>query len=146
MTSRRIALDGQSELSVELIVQATRRWCGARRRSLPGAPPLHRLFAPLGLWMMAASFDSLLVLIEHAAGRPLVAGLAGDPSHDQRAICALIVTGRLAAGDGWLALVASRCSLAPAILCATMSVRIAAAFPDHGRSDTGTNRPSSRGD
>ncbi|AJA08527.1 hypothetical protein SKP52_08040 [Sphingopyxis fribergensis] len=79
--------------------------------------------------MMAASFDSLMVLVEHAAGRPLVAGLAGDPSCDQQAICALIVTGRLAAADEWLEFAASGCTLAPAIRCAALSVRLAADVP-----------------
>lgn len=117
----------QPVLSTALVVQATRRWCRARQRALPGGPALHRLFAPLGLFMMAASFDSLLVLVEHAAGRPLLAGLADQPTRDERGIDTLVSTGRIAAAEGWLGFTASRCPLAEAIDCAAISVRLAAA-------------------
>lgn len=122
-----VARRAQPVLSTALIVQATRRWCGARQRAQPGGPALHRLFAPLGLFMMAASFDSLMLLVEHAAGRPLLAGLADQPTRDQRGIDALLATGQLAAADGWLDFSASRCPLAGAIHCAAVSVRSAAA-------------------
>jgi hypothetical protein len=116
----------QPVLSTALVVQATRRWCRARQRALPGGPALHRLFAPLGLFMMAASFDSLMLLVEHAAGRPLLAGVADQPTRDQRGIYALLATGEIAAADGWLDFTASRCPLAGAIDCAAVSVRLAA--------------------
>jgi hypothetical protein len=116
----------QPVLSTALVVQATRRWCRARQRALPGGPALHRLFAPLGLFMMAASFDSLMLLVEHAAGRPLLAGVADQPTRDQRGIEALLATGEIAAADGWLDFTASRCPLAGAIDCAAVSVRLAA--------------------
>ncbi len=110
-----------------LIVRATWRWCAARRRGLPCILVLHRLFTPLGLFMMAVSFDSLLSLLEQAAGRPLVAGRADQLTRDQRGIEALLATGRLAAADGWLDLDASHCGLAGAIDCAVISVRRVAA-------------------
>ncbi|RYD44856.1 MAG: hypothetical protein EOP63_03925 [Sphingomonadales bacterium] len=125
-----VAPHAQPVLSTALVVQATRRWCGARQCSLPGGPALHRLFAPLGFFMMAASFDSLMLLVEHAAGRPLLAGLADQPTRDQRGIDALLATGQLAAAEGWLDFTASRCPLAGAIDCAIVSVRLAAVAPD----------------
>lgn len=117
----------RSMLSSKLVEQATRRWCDARRREQPCSPALQCLFAPHGLLMIAACFDSLMLLVEHAVGRPLLAGLAGEPTRDQRAIHALLVTGQLAAADAWLDSPTSRCQLARAIDCAAVSVRLAAA-------------------
>ena len=129
MNADGVAPRGQPMLSTVLVMQATGRWCAARQRSLPGGPALHRLFAPLGLFMMAASFDSLLLLVEHAAGRPLIAGLAEEPTRDQRGIDAWLATGQVASADRWFNFTASCCPLARAIDCAAAAVQLAAAAP-----------------
>jgi hypothetical protein len=77
-------------LPSELIVVAARRWCHARGLTHPTAPALHRLLAPLGLDMMAVSFDSLLCLFAAEAGRAITIGTLEQPTPDQIALCALL--------------------------------------------------------
>jgi len=118
------------ELPDELVLVAAGTWCRARRLAQPSMPALHRLFSPLGLDMVVASFDSLLCLFECATGRPLAIGTRDRPTADQIALCAMLTRetarrssrGRRGTEGG---------GLASAIECAASSVvRLAATSSD----------------
>jgi hypothetical protein len=91
-------------------------------------PALHRLFAPLGLDMLAASFDSLLCLFEYAAGRPLAMGASNQRTADEIQLCALL-TWAVASGPSWKWDGAEDNALAPTIECAAASTLLLAGVP-----------------
>jgi hypothetical protein len=91
-------------------------------------PALHQVFAPLGLDMVTASFDSLLCLFECAAGRPILIGTPEEPSADQLALCALL-SRQTARPSGRGLCEKSDCALSSAIECAASSIFLLMARP-----------------
>jgi hypothetical protein len=91
-------------------------------------PALHQVFAPLGLDMVTAGFDSLLRLFECAAGRPILIGTPDEPSADQLALCALL-SRQTARPSGRGLCEKSDCALSSAIECAASSIFLLMARP-----------------
>ncbi len=105
----------------ELIADAAKTWCSARRLRQPSMPALPQVFAPLGLDMVTASFDSLLCFFECAAGRSILIGTPEEPSADQLALCALL-NKQTARPSERRVCDKSDCGLSLAIECAAFSI------------------------
>lgn len=116
-----VAMDGAavSPDPTELVTVAARCWRSARERGEATQPRLHALLSERQCPMLAAAFDSLLILYEQVLDHPFAVGGAGGLSEDEMLLANLLgVTGGvprcLALGGG----------AATALDCALCSTRI----------------------